>query len=263
MIKEQIQINKPSEMANKYRNMVEIPAGNFRMGSTNWGPFESPVHEMYIESFWMDKTPVTNLQFGIFVKATGYKTDAEIAGRARGYEGGSFKIIPGLNWKSFYATDRADHPVILVSWNDAKAYADWAGKRLPTEAEWEKAARGGLVDKLYPWGDETPNGTQSNFAQQPMNIIPTTPVQSFAPNGYGLYDMVGNVWQWCADWFEESYYAVSSTINPRGPELGTTKVRRGGSWNVIQPFRLRNSNRGALPPYAFEPNLGFRCVVSE
>jgi formylglycine-generating enzyme required for sulfatase activity len=243
--------------------MVLIPAGSFLMGSEDGGEFERPVHEVYLDDFWMDETPVTNQQFAEFVQATGYETEAERAGGAWGYRDGHFSLIPNLSWKNYALPEREEHPVVLVSWNDAQAYVKWVGQRLPTEAEWEKAARGGLVGKLYPWGDEKPDGTQSNFAKSPSEIPPTTPVKQFSPNGYGLYDMVGNVWQWCADWYGENYYRESPLKNPKGPEGGLHCVRRGGSWNVIQPFRLRTANRGAMDPYSFVPNVGFRCAKSK
>ena len=254
------------ESANKSESptgMVLIPAGTFLMGSESGGEYERPVHEVYLDAFLMDETLVTNEQFADFVEDTGYDTEAELAGGAWGYRDGQFSLIPGLSWRNYAAPGREKHPVALVSWNDAQAFARWAGKRLPTEAEWEKAARGGLVGKLYPWGDEAPNGTQSNFAKSPSEIPPTTPVKQFTPNGYGLYDMVGNAWQWCEDLHGEHYYSESPSKNPVGPQTGRYRVRRGGSWNVIQPFRLRTANRGAMDPQSFVPNVGFRCAKSK
>lgn len=233
------------------------------MGSQNWGEFEGPVHEVFLDDFWMDETPVTNAQFAQFVKETGYQTEAERAGTAWGYAEGRYALTVGLSWRSHADENRQDHPVVLVSWNDALEYARWAGKRLPTEAEWEKAARGGLSDQLYPWGEGAPNGTQSNFARPPCEVAPTTPVKRHRANAYGLYDMVGNVWQWCADWYAGDYYARSPRENPAGPETGAARVRRGGSWNVIQAFRLRCANRGAMLPSACAPNVGLRCALSQ
>lgn len=242
-------------------SMIQIPAGPFTMGSNAGGPFEGPEHEVKLPKFWIDKFPVTNAEFAHFAQKTGYKTEAEIQGGAYGFQNGEYKqFIEGLSWQSFHLAERAHHPVVLVSWNDAVAYAKWAGKRLPSEAEWEKAARGGLKGALYPWGESEPNGTQSNLAQSPSEIPPTTPVNQFSPNGYGLYDIVGNVWQWCADWYQEDIYAQRNDSNIQGPAQGKLKVRRGGSWNVIQSFRLRCANRGALPPEAVVPNIGFRCA---
>lgn len=240
--------------------MVLIPSGPFFMGSDDGGEFERPIHEVSLDDFWMDVTPVTNHEFNRFVQATGYLTDTERRGEAWGYNGGQFRPIRGLSWRD-YVDGRSDHPVVLVSWNDAVAFARWLGKRLPTEAEWEKAARGGLVGKLYPWGDEPPNGTQCNFAATPSRTLPTKPVRKFTPNGFALYDIVGNVWQWCADWYSDHYFQNSPNVNPSGPAIGTHRVRRGGSWNVIQAFRLRCANRGAFDPSLAAPNVGFRCVA--
>jgi formylglycine-generating enzyme required for sulfatase activity len=244
-------------------DMILIPAGPFVMGANGQGDFEGPAREVTLRAFRMDATPVTNAQFHRFINATGYRTRAEVAGSAWGHVGDDFRPVEGLNWHAATLPDRGDHPVTYIAWADALAFANWAGKRLPTEAEWEKAARGGRPGALYPWGDSTPDGSQSNFAQTPAFIPPTTPVKRFAPNEYGLYDMVGNVWQWCADWYQADYYAGGSRVNPTGPEQGQHRVRRGGSWNVIQTFRLRCANRGAVDPGMTVPNLGFRCVTDD
>src|SRR5205807_505008 len=143
----------------KMSNMVVIPGGPFQMGSSDGGEFERPVHEVVLDDFWMDTIPVTNRQFLRFVQETDYVTEAERQGKAWGYDGGQFHQSHGLSWLNL-AHDRDDHPVVLVSWRDATAFARWAKKRLPTEAEWEKAARGGLIGKMYPWGDAAPNGSQ-------------------------------------------------------------------------------------------------------
>jgi formylglycine-generating enzyme required for sulfatase activity len=167
--------------------------------------------------------------------------------------------------------------VLSVSWYDAVAFCKWRTAttgslfRLPTEAEWEKAARGGLEQKLFPWGDEIPHTGERACWHRWMYEIGTLPVGSFAPNGYGLYDMAGNVWEWCSDWYADDYYAsISESIsesaseevqkNPAGPETGTFKVRRGAGWNIGEPFRMRCANRGAMPAEQYWPNLGFRCV---
>ncbi len=242
--------------------MIHIKGGVFRMGSQGFGEFESPVHAVTLSDFLLDETPVTNASFGAFVARTGYVTTAEKAGAAWGYDHGTYQSIAGLSWKSYASPERADHPVVLVSWDDAAAYCAWAQKRLPTEAEWEYAARGGNTPHLYPWGDAEPDGSQSNFARVPGPVPPTMPVRQYPPNALHLYDLAGNVWQWCSDWFGETYYAAGDAADPVGPPAGQTKVRRGGSWNVIQPFRLRCSNRGAMLPESCAPNVGFRCAQS-
>jgi len=199
----------------------------------------------------MDQTPVTNAQFADFVRATQYQTQAEQRGYAWGWRAGCYSQLQGLSWRSYCTEKRAAHPVLLVSWNDAKAFASWKGKRLPTEFEWEAAAAMGSQGKLYPWGDSPPDDTRCNWRRAPADPPPTTAVDAFQPNDLGLFDMVGNVWQWC----EGELPAESSG--------GTTlaRPRRGGAWNVIQDFRLRCSNRGALPADMAAPNIGFRCAL--
>lgn len=242
--------------------MVRISSGPFWMGSDDGGEFEGPRRLVELDAFLIDVVPVTNRQFHEFTEATQYVTDAERMGAAWGFGDGAFSAIAGMNWRSHALCDREDHPAVLVSWNDATAYARWAGKRLPTEAEWEKAASGGSELGMYPWGVQEPDGTQCNWARAPQGVPPTTAVRTFPPNAYGLYDMVGNVWQWCADWFTPTSHAALPHVEPTGSEHQEHKVRRGGAWNVIQSFRLRCANRGAMNPSAMAPNVGFRCVKS-
>lgn len=252
---------RPHNVGPAFRDeMAVVPGGPFEMGADGWGEFESPAHAVVVRGFRLDVAPVTNRAFRLFAEATGYRTGAEKKGRAWGYRSGKPAEIPGLCWREYATPDREEHPVILVSWHDAAAFALWAGKRLPTEAEFEKAARGGLRGKLYPWGDAEPSDLLCNFGKETHDVPPTTPVKSFPPNDYGLYDMCGNVWNWCADWFSEQYYAQSPDENPVGPRWGATKIRRGASFNIIQPFRLRCSNRGAYLPDDFAINIGFRCA---
>lgn len=240
--------------------MVFIPAATFEMGCPTGGPAEQPVHEVSLSAFWVDENPVTNAAFARFVEATGYRTEAEVTGEAWGSRNGEFAMIPGLCWFSYVTKDRADHPVVLISWNDAQAYCQWAGLRLLTEAEWERCARGGADGYDFPWGNDEPDGSQSNFARPPADFPPTNPVGLFGVNPLGLADLVGNVWQWCSDYYGECYYSGSPLEDPQGPATGSVRVRRGGSWNVIQGFRLRCSNRGAAKPSTAAPNMGFRCA---
>ncbi|MFA4881141.1 MAG: formylglycine-generating enzyme family protein [Candidatus Doudnabacteria bacterium] len=216
--------------------MVLITAGEFQMGSNDESELESarPVHKVYLDAFYMDKYEVTNTRFKKFVDATGYK-------------------IPDFGDDAKYYPN---YPVSSLSWNDAKAYADWAGKRLPTEAEWEKAARGGLVGKKFPWGDMKPGSNHCNLGGADDGYNREAPVGSFPPNGYGLYDMAGNVKEWCADWFAKDYYSESPYRNPQGPVLGSYRMTRGGGWN--------DSYVSVAHRYPADPhwdNIGFRCVM--
>jgi formylglycine-generating enzyme required for sulfatase activity len=273
----------PKEIVGKDgAEMVLIPAGEFQMGDPfNEGDSdERPVHTVYLDAFYIDKYEVTNERFKRFVAETGYVTDAEKRGWSWVWTGEEVKQVKGADWRhpegpGSDISNRMDHPVVHVSWNDAMAYARWAGKRLPTEAEWEKAARGGLVGKRYVWGDEMPpRQLVGNFADEtakrkyPGWVIvegyddgyaETAPVGSFAPNGYGLYDMAGNVWEWCADWYDENYYSRSPRRNPRGPDSGSYRVLRGGSWNS-NPDILRAATRNYSAPLNTYFLVGFRCA---
>lgn len=232
--------------------MVYIPAGPSKIGSDNGSEAEAPQRIIELGAFWIDATPVTNAQFEEFVRETGFETEAERRGSARGWEGNSFREVRGLNWRSYASSQRALHPVVLVSWDDAKAFASWKGCRLPSEFEWEVAAAGGLEGRPYPWGITAPDGTQCNWNRAPADLPPTTPVNAFPPNQAGIFDMVGNVWQWC----ENEIVVKSADIEQ------PARARRGGAWNVIQDFRLRCANRGALSPEMLAPNVGFRCATS-
>lgn len=217
--------------------MALIPAGEFEMGSDDGNACETPVHTIYLEAFYMDKYEVTNLLYREFIDATGYKAP-------------KYWDDPDFN--------APDQPVVGVDWEDAKAYAEWAGKRLPTEAEWEKAARGGLASMKYPWGNEI---TEKNANYYGKNSGGTTLVGKYAPNGYGLYDMAGNAWEWCSDWHDEEYYVSSPERNPQGPDAGSYRVLRGGSWND-SPSNLRVATRYRCDPTLTYFNIGFRCCAS-
>lgn len=229
--------------------MVLIPADEFEMGDHHGVGFddEQPVHTVYLDAFYIDKYEVTNAQYRKFMDATGHS--------APGYWNDALVNAP-------------KQPVVGLSWHDAVAYAEWEGKRLPTEAEWEKAARGGLVGKRYPWGDEAPDAGgvyRANYDPGGFDedgYFYTSPVGSFAPNGYGLYDMAGNVWEWCADWRDGGYYANSPYNNPLGPDSGSFRVLRGGSW-LYGPGRLRVADRDDYSPSLTDINIGFRCVSQD
>lgn len=242
--------------------MVLVPAGEFQMGTDRGELDEQPVHRVYLDAFYIDKYEVTNARYRQFTQATGHKEPEGYA-----YEGGKRRRVFRPWSDANFNND--NQPVVCVSWEDAKAYCKWAGKRLPTEAEWEKAARGGLVGKKYPWGDIQPDGTQCNFGDR--SIGPSysesasdghkyiAPVGSFKPNGYGLYDMAGNVSEWCADWFGQRYYSISPNRNPPGPALGQERLVRGGSW-LFDPYSLGVARRDTASPSSTSTFTGFRCV---
>jgi sulfatase modifying factor 1 len=258
--------------------MVLIPGGEFEMGSADGPEYERPVHAVKVNSFWIDKTEVTVAQFRKFVEATKYVSDAEKFGWSGVFDPAvkAWAKVDGANWrrpmgpKSGDAKD--DEPVMQVSWNDAAAFAAWAGKRLPTEAEWEYAARGGSAGKTYVWGDElTPGGKyMANFWQGEFpghdegkdGFTGVAPVGKYAANGYGLYDMTGNVWEWCADWYSHTYYAEGAKENPRGPSVGEERAMRGGSWMCAKNFctNYRVAGRSHATVDSGLNNLGFRCA---
>jgi formylglycine-generating enzyme required for sulfatase activity len=236
--------------------MVFIPGGPFQMGTQDGEADERPVHRVYVDAFYMDRYLVTNADYARFLNIIGNR---EEAGKKWldtdslfswwlckiGEEEGHFVPKPGYE----------NHPVVKVSWYGARAYARWAGKRLPTEAEWEKAARGGLEGEKYVYGN-TISPDQANVE----GFHSTTPVGSFLPNRFGLYDMVATVWQWCSDWYDPGYYARSPSRNPRGPESGSLKVLRGGSWFHKESWRvaIRSADYPLSKSFCFV--TGFRCA---
>lgn len=229
--------------------MVLFPAGSYTVGSAEGSAAEGPVRAIELDRFWLDESLVTNEQFAMFAEDCRYVTQAERDGRAWGWYDGSYQNVAGLSWRSHAVPGRERHPVVLVSWYDASAYAQWAGKRLPTEWEWEAAAASGTRTR-YPWGDASPGQAECNWHKSPSCPPPTSEVLTFPANAAGLFDMVGNVWQWCENLFDGN----DENALP-------LRARRGGAWNVIQDFRLRCTNRGAMKPDAVAPNLGFRCAA--
>jgi formylglycine-generating enzyme len=279
--------------------MVLIPGGDFLMGTEDKEGFpadgEGPVRTVRVKPFYVDKTTVTNAQFAAFVKATGYKSEAErigwtyvfgqfVTARARNSVIGTTAATPwwlavkGAYWAKPEGPDshirqRRDHPVVHVSWNDAVAYCKWAGKRLPTEAEWEFAARGGLVQAKYPWGNDlNPGGKHvCNIWQGTFPTLNTAedgykatcPADAFPPNGYGLYGVAGNVWEWCYDWFSPTYHVDGPLDNPSGPPDGQARLLRGGSFLCHRSYcnRYRVAARSSNTPDSATSNMGFRCVA--
>jgi len=226
--------------------MALIPAGDFQMGSENGDSDERPVHTVYLDAFYMDIYEVTNALFAEFLNARGNQKEGGATWLDAGDEDARIHQAGG-RWQADAGYE--DHPAVEITWYGARAFCEWRGARLPTEAEWEKAARGGLSGASYPWGDEAPvceKGAQ-NGAQFGACDGETVAVGSFAANGYGLFDMAGNVWEWVWDWYAVDYYGRSRLQNPLGPDSGEGRVVRGGSWdNNVNG--LRSANRGGLGP---------------
>jgi formylglycine-generating enzyme len=302
-------------------DMVWVPGGTFQMGSEDFYPEERPVHRVAVDGFWMDEHPVTNAEFRRFVEATGYITVAERAPDPKEYPGvdpdclvpGSlvfrrpphrvslkdhrvwWTYVPDASWRhpegpASTTDDQKDHPVVHVAYEDAEAYAYWAGKSLPTEAEWEFAARGGLENAVFVWGNEfAPGGGmmantwQGEFPWQNLKsdgYEGTSPVGSFPANGYGLYDMAGNVWEWTSDFFRARHAeeSIKSCCTPRNPRVESyeqnqnshlpdahipRKVVKGGS-HLCAPnycLRYRPAARQGEAVETSTSHIGFRCIV--
>jgi formylglycine-generating enzyme required for sulfatase activity len=309
-------VNPAAPLGPPPEGMVWIPGGTFWMGCDDCQmPDTQPVRLVAVDGFWMDATPVTNTQFAQFIRATGFVTIAERQPDPKDYPGADpknvvpgsavfspvsqdvplddytrwWRYVPGASWKhpegpGSTIEGREDHPVVQIAWEDAVAYAKWAGKRLPTEAEFEFASRGGLDRNRYAWGNELkPGGKwaaniwQGRFPANNTNedgYQRTSPVDAFPPNGFGLYDVGGNVWQWCADWYRPDYFATLSAAgparNPQGPpvsydpqEPGIQKrVQKGGSFlcsdRYCSRYLVGSRGRGAIDSGG--SNTGFRCV---
>jgi formylglycine-generating enzyme required for sulfatase activity len=258
--------------------MILIHGGRFRMGTDSGMPYEAPVHDVAVGDFYIDKREVTVEEFAKFVDATGYRTEAEQFGWSGVFDLASreWRKVDGADWRHpegpAFGAAKLTEPVCQVSWNDAVAFATWSGKRLPTEAEFEYAARGGLVDKTYAWGDElrpagkpVANWWQGVFPENDTGedgFRSRAPVMSFPANGYSLHDMTGNVWEWCADRFSEDYYLKSPAKDPPGPATGDQRVIRGGSFLCAENFcsNYRVAGRSSATPDSGLNNLGFRCA---
>ena len=257
--------------------MVFVPAGEFVMGSEELGDDERPAHRVYLDDFWIDRYEVTNERFARFVAETSYQTDAERRGRGWVWMGSEWEEVEGADWRhpggpNSSIEDKMDHPVVLVSWNDADVYCRWVGKRLPSEAQWEKAARG-ADGQRYAWGDEFDSAKANSKGWRMENGEwkgGTTPVGSFSPQGdspYGASDMAGNVWEWVADWYGSDYYSTTTdgknvAHNPPGPPTGTDKVLRGGSWAFDEVYARTPFRYNVKPDYTYD-FAGFRCSSRE
>jgi len=270
-----------------------VPAQTFMMGDARgdglWGDGEGPVHPVTLDAFSIDATTVTNADFARFVESTSYVSEAEHFGYSAVFHlavGGPEHVIGsvagtpwwlgvrGADWRhpGGPGTSAADdHPVVHVSWSDATAYCSWAGRALPTEAQWEAASRGGLVGQRYPWGDDLDRADRCNIWQGEFphhntlddGYLTTAPVRTYAPNGYGLWQTVGNVWEWYSDWWSPDTYSRASATNPAGPATGSTRVMRGGSYLCHDSYcnRYRNAARTSNTPDSSMANAGFRTVA--
>lgn len=310
--------NERSEKHTPSPSMAWIPGGNFQMGSDVHYPEEAPVHRVTVDGFWIDRCAVTNADFARFVAETGYITAVERVPRAEDYPGAKTEMlvagsavfeqptgcvdlnnfyswwayVPGADWRHPLGPqssigDKANHPVVQVSFEDTEAYAAWAGKSLPTEAEWEFAARGGLDGAEFAWGSELKPGGKSmaniwygEFPHQdlsPNGRAGTVPVASYPPNGFGLFDMIGNCWEWTSDWFQDHARAAGDccgSSNPRGGPRETScdprdplsiprRVMKGGSYLCARNYcqRYRPAARLAQPTDNATCHSGFRCIV--
>ena len=301
--------------------MIWIPGGTFTMGSEAFYPEEAPTREVTVDGFWMDETPVTNADFAEFVEATGYTTIAERKPDPDDYPGADpddlvpgsavffspdgpvdlrnpsewWEYVPGADWHHLTGpesslSDKDEHPVVHVTYEDAREYADWAGKRLPSDAKWERAARGGLERMRFVWGDEhvpdnklMANTWQGEFPHENKVLDGyerTSPVGAFPANGFGLYDVAGNVWEWTRDWFSADPTAGQTqsacctptnsqgvseqeSVDPRDPSQIPRKVMKGGS-HLCAPnycFRYRPAARYPEPIDTSTSHVGFRCIV--
>ena len=245
--------------------MIHVPDGEFLMGSTDAdrkaAADEKPAHTVYLDAFWIARTEVTNTQYVRFLNALG-----EHKGTCGGYDCVETKVEDQdshiLRQEGRYVVESAfeDHPVIEVTWYGAQAYCEWAGVRLPTEAEWEKAARG-IDGRLYPWGNDAPDCSKAQYAGCSGMTVPVGSKPAGA-SPYGVLDMAGNVWEWVADWYDATYYDCSPARNPQGVKAGERKVFRGGSWGYLPKF-IRTTDRARNRPAYAGFNVGFRCGASK
>jgi formylglycine-generating enzyme required for sulfatase activity len=273
-----------------------VPAQVFAMGDAHgdgkWADGEGPVHEVTVAAYSIDATSVTNADFARFVADTGFRTEAETFGFSAVFhlvvsappeavmgpaEGTPWWFgVYGADWQHPGGPDSDlagldDHPVVHVSWNDAQAYCSWAGRALPTEAQWECASRGGRAGRRYPWGDALDSPQHCNIWQGRFPVentlddgyLTTAPVHTFQPNDYGLWQTIGNVWEWCADWWDPRFYVTGPTQDPTGPARGQQRAMRGGSYLCHDSYcnRYRNAARSSNTPDSSMGNAGFRTVA--
>lgn len=234
-----------TKIGNDGMTLLYVPNGDFTMGSDTGELHEMPVHVVTLDGFWIDQTEVTNKMYSLCVDADVCQKPTDISSFTHPNYYGNFKF--------------EDYPVIYVSWDMAKTYCEWAGRRLPTEAEWEKAAHG-TEERTYPWGEALMAGFFANFNSTNDTMIVGSYEDGKSP--YGAYDMAGNVWEWVSDWYDSSYFQNSPPSNPLGPDSGDMKVLRGGSWNY-DDYEIRTTNRNSAIPTNTYYNIGFRCARSQ
>ena len=252
-------------------NLARIPAGEFLMGAADADEDERPVHRVFVSEFFIGRFPVTHDEYGRFVRATGHPAPAirDLPLITTGGRDTTFRELAlPYAWESDQPpAGHGTHPVVLVTYDDATAYCAWLSQvlsrtvRLPTEAEWERAARGGTDGNRYPWGNEI-DPTRGNYLTDAANKRQrgTRPTGTYPPNAYGLYDVSGNVWEWVADWYSADYYGLGEMRDPRGPESGTMRIVRGGSWVNDDLSMLRSAYRHKVPPDTYAYSVGFRVV---
>ncbi len=251
--------------------LARIPVGDFLMGAADAEDDERPVRRVHVSEFFIGRFPVTNEEYARFIRATGYPPPGirELPLVASGGRDSTFKeLAASYAWIGGEPPlGHASHPVVLIRYDDVLAYCRWVSEqmgrlvRLPTEAEWEKAARGGIESQRYPWGDDI-DASRANFLPDPSvkRQRGTRPTGTYPPNAYGLYDVVGNVWEWVSDWYGADYYGLDETRDPRGPDSGTMRLVRGGSWVNDDTDLLRCAYRHSVPPDTYTYSIGFRVA---
>ena len=254
-------------------DLVRIPAGEFLMGTADAAADERPVHRVYLSEFFVGRFAVTNEEYARFVRATGHPAPSlrDLPLVATGGRDTIFKELAApYQWEDHNPpAGHGGHPVVLVSCDDASAYCRWLSEatgrrvRLPTEAEWEKAARGGVEGRMYPWGDDI-DSSQCNFLEDSTTKRQrgTRPTGTYPPNPFGLFDVIGNVWEWVSDWYSGDYYGGGDMNDPRGPQSGSQRIVRGGSWVNDDVAMLRCGYRHKVPPDTYAYSIGFRIVCA-
>jgi formylglycine-generating enzyme len=270
---ENVAVNRTTALA-AVPHLARIPSGGFLMGAADGEPDERPVHRVRLREFFISRFPITNDEYANFVRATGHPPPdvRALPLIASDHQARLFNefAAPYIWQGGEPPAGLGNHPVVLVTYDDAIAYCAWLSLmlnrsvRLPSEAEWERAARGGVEGARYPWGDDI-DESQCNYLGDPSakRQRGTRPAGTYSPNGYGLSDAVGNVWEWIADWYGPDYYGGGEMVDPQGPATGSLRVVRGGSWVTEDPSMMRCAHRHCVPPDTYAYSIGFRIVCSE